>query len=69
VLRVPAHQEDRVSDDGHGYGRSAGSATGYGLVGMRERAALYGGTATAGPGQRQGWTVTATIPMTESVAQ
>jgi signal transduction histidine kinase len=33
------------------------------LAGMRERAALYGGTATAGPGYEGGWTVTATIPV------
>ncbi|GAA2121365.1 sensor histidine kinase [Streptomyces synnematoformans] len=30
-----------------------------GLVGMRERAALYGGSATAGPNDRGGWTVRA----------
>ena len=33
------------------------------LASMRERAALYGGTATAGPGYEGGWTVTATIPV------
>ena len=35
---------------------------GFGLVGMRERAALYGGSATAGPRDGGGWTVNATIP-------
>ena len=53
-----------VTDDGHGTGQSAGSAGGFGLTGMRERAALYGGTATAGPGQHGGWEVNATIPLT-----
>jgi signal transduction histidine kinase len=62
---TPRHLEIAVTDDGHGDGRPAGSASGFGLAGMRERAALYGGTATAGPGREGGWTVTATIPITE----
>ncbi|MGL5929444.1 MAG: sensor histidine kinase, partial [Dermatophilaceae bacterium] len=37
---------------------------GYGLVGMRERAALLGGTFHAGPGTGQGWRVEATLPRT-----
>lgn len=37
----------RANDDGRG------------LVGMRERAALYGGSVTAGPNDRGGWTVRA----------
>jgi signal transduction histidine kinase len=53
-----------VTDDGHGIGRPAGSAGGFGLTGMRERAALYGGTATAGPRQQGGWEVNAMIPVT-----
>ncbi|MCZ0999780.1 hypothetical protein O1M63_19335 [Streptomyces mirabilis] len=32
-----------------------------GLVGMRERAALYQGTVTAGPNTRGGWTVRALL--------
>jgi signal transduction histidine kinase len=56
-----------VTDDGHCTRRStgsAGSAGGFGLTGMRERAALYGGTATAGPRQQGGWEVNAMIPLT-----
>ncbi|WP_405835159.1 sensor histidine kinase [Streptomyces sp. NBC_01518] len=34
---------------------------GRGLVGMRERAALYGGEVTAGPNSRGGWTVQALL--------
>ncbi|MEV0907013.1 sensor histidine kinase [Streptomyces hokutonensis] len=34
---------------------------GKGLVGMRERAALYGGQVTAGPNSRGGWTVRALL--------
>jgi signal transduction histidine kinase len=60
---TPRRLEITVTDDGHGNGRSAGSPGGFGLVGMRERAALYGGTATAGPGQHGGWTVKASIPV------
>jgi signal transduction histidine kinase len=53
-----------VTDDGHGTRRPAGSAGGFGLAGMRERAALHGGTATAGPRHQGGWEVSATIPVT-----
>jgi signal transduction histidine kinase len=52
----------RVSDDGdHGSARPAG-ASGYGLVGMTERAELLGGTCEAGPNPGRGWTVTAVLP-------
>lgn len=47
-----------VSDDGAPGSRGDG----YGLVGMRERAALLGGSCTAGPAPAGGWTVTATLP-------
>ena len=53
-----------VTDDGHGTGQSAGPPDGFGLAGMRERAALYGGTATAGPRRQGGWEVSATIRVT-----
>jgi signal transduction histidine kinase len=55
--------EIEVTDDGHGDGRPAGSASGFGLAGMRERAAVYGGAAAAGAGPEGGWTVNATIPI------
>jgi signal transduction histidine kinase len=58
-----------ATDDGRGDGRPAGSAGGYGLAGMRERAALYGGTVAAGPRQQGGWEVRATIPVTERDAR
>ncbi|MBO0804349.1 MAG: sensor histidine kinase [Nocardiopsaceae bacterium] len=53
-----------VTDDGHCTRRPADSPGGIGLVGIRERAALYDGTATAGPRQQGGWQVSATIPLT-----
>jgi signal transduction histidine kinase len=37
---------------------------GHGLAGMRERAALYGGAVTAGPGPGAGWTVEAVLDLT-----
>jgi signal transduction histidine kinase len=60
---TPRCLEIAVTDDGPGGGRSAGSASGFGLAGMRERAAVYGGAAAAGPGPEGGWTVNATIPI------
>jgi signal transduction histidine kinase len=65
---TPGCLDITVTDDGHGNGQAPGVPSGLGLAGMRERAALCGGTATAGPGQRGGWTVTATIPVTGPLA-
>lgn len=50
----------RVVDDGAD--RVEPHEPGHGLLGMRERAALYGGSVEAGPGTDGGWTVTATVP-------
>ncbi|GAB4064994.1 histidine kinase [Angustibacter speluncae] len=50
-----------VDDDGAAAGGSA--VSGYGLVGMRERASLLGGTFRAGPAER-GWRVEAVLPRT-----
>jgi signal transduction histidine kinase len=65
---TPRRLEITVTDDGHGSRRSAGPPVGFGLAGIRERAALYGGTTTAGPRSDGGWAVTATIPVTEQGA-
>ncbi|GAA4942095.1 sensor histidine kinase [Actinoplanes utahensis] len=54
-----------VTDDGTG---SPGPGTGHGLVGLRERAALYGGTLTAGPRVPHGFEVSATLPYPSSTA-
>ncbi|WP_341716182.1 histidine kinase [Micromonospora sp. FIMYZ51] len=53
----------QVTDDGEAAGRSGGSS-GYGLVGMTERAGLLGGTCEAGPGPERGWLVVAVLPRT-----
>ncbi len=54
-----------VHDDGQA--EVAASSTpprGNGIQGMRERAAAYGGTVTAGPGPDGGWDVRAELPLT-----
>ena len=51
-----------VRDDGDDGTSAAGRSSGYGLVGMTERAALLGGTLEAGPNADSGWTVTAALP-------
>jgi len=59
-------EDDRVRltvrDDGRAGAAGAGTSTGYGLVGMTERATLLGGTLEAGPGPGGGWEVTAVLP-------
>lgn len=49
-----------VLDDGHG--SVAGSPPGFGLRGMRERAALLGGSIEAGPHPAGGWMLRARLP-------
>jgi signal transduction histidine kinase len=43
-------------------------AEGHGLIGMRERATLFGGTLTAAAGIKRGFTVSATLPYKEPAA-
>jgi signal transduction histidine kinase len=50
-----------VMDDGD-TSQPVSSATGFGLVGMEERATLLGGTLEAGPGPNHGWIVRAVLP-------
>ena len=50
-----------VRDDGAA-SHAASNGTGFGLVGMAERATLLGGTCEAGPGPSDGWIVQAVIP-------
>ena len=51
-----------IDDDGSAAGGRA--PAGYGLVGMRERACMLGGTFHAGPAAERGWRVEAVLPRT-----
>ncbi|GGN06452.1 hypothetical protein GCM10011609_52450 [Lentzea pudingi] len=53
-----------VLDDGVASGVPVGGSGGYGLVGMRERVELLGGTFSAGRREPTGWTVRAELPIT-----
>ncbi|WP_251072307.1 sensor histidine kinase [Streptomyces sp. ISL-43] len=61
-----------VRDDGGGTppqeGPAAVGSGGYGLVGMRERVALHGGTLTVGPQADGGFAVVADLPLTADEA-
>lgn len=59
VVRVEVH------DDGGG--RAAAAGTGYGLLGLRERISLHGGSLHAGPVPGRGFTVIAEIPFVAAV--
>src|SRR3954449_581717 len=54
-----------IDDDGSAAG--GGAPAGYGLGGMRERAALLGGTFSAGPAAEGGWRVEAVLPRTRAL--
>ena len=63
-----AHLRVTVADSGERNGAAPpGEARteGHGLIGMRERATLFGGTLTAEAGPKRGFTVRATIPYEE----
>jgi signal transduction histidine kinase len=68
-----AYLPDSVTVDVHDDGarrhvRPAGRTTaGHGLTGMRERAAVYGGVVSAGPGPAGGWHIHARLPVGECV--
>lgn len=51
-----------VRDNGDA-GSSLRGGSGYGIIGMTERASLLGGTLNAGRDAKSGWTVTAVIPI------
>ncbi|MGP7960369.1 sensor histidine kinase [Sanguibacter sp. A247] len=52
----------QVSDDGRG-ASAGGDGAGQGLLGMRERATMFGGTLTAGPRPGGGFRVHLTVPI------
>jgi signal transduction histidine kinase len=56
-----------VGDLGHGAGRTT-FAAGHGVIGMRERAALYGGSLEAAPLSGGGFEVRCFLPQPEGVS-
>jgi signal transduction histidine kinase len=62
VVYRPGAVELEITDIGPG--RAPARTGGHGIVGMRERATLYGGTFDAGPVPGGGWRVRARIPLT-----
>ena len=61
----PGAIELEVLDDGHGSpgAGNGGAGTGHRLIGMRERASLYGGVLEAGPRAGGGFAVRARLPV------
>ncbi|MWK38307.1 sensor histidine kinase [Actinomadura sp. J1-007] len=63
TVDITTHQVSiQVTDDGASRPPPRPGSGGHGLVGMRERVAMYGGTFTAGPRPEGGFAVTATLP-------
>ncbi len=62
-LRIVVHDS---GGDGDGYRPPPAPHHGQGLLGIRERAAIFGGTAHAGRDPRGGWTVAATLGLTQT---
>ena len=66
-ISIRVEEDDRdvtvtVADDGDASYVDPKSSSGYGLVGMNERASLHGGSLDAGPNRGRGWTVKAVLP-------
>jgi signal transduction histidine kinase len=59
----PAEVAIEVTDDGKGAASGDRERGGHGIPGMRERAALYGGTLEAGPLPGGGFRVAASLPL------
>ncbi len=63
VRRHPHELDIEVVDEGGAQPHVAAAGDGHGLVGMRERVALYGGTLEAGPRSAGGYAVRARLPL------
>ena len=57
-----------IADEGTGNGAADGGGGGHGLIGMRERAALFGGTLSAGRADGGGFEVRARLPYPDGAA-
>ena len=65
LRRTPSELCIEVIDDGNGRASVSPDGGGYGLIGMRERVALYGGTLEAGPRPDRGFAVVVRLPTTD----
>jgi signal transduction histidine kinase len=65
VVVGPRSVDLEVRDDGVGANGGDENGTGQGLIGMRERVAVYGGTFAAQPGEHGGFSVNAHLPIQE----
>ncbi|OLR91000.1 sensor histidine kinase [Actinokineospora bangkokensis] len=65
VRRGGDQVELEVLDEGAGRSRVVAPGSGNGLIGMRERANVFGGTLSAGPRPEGGWRVHAVLPVAE----
>lgn len=64
LIRYRDHDlELEVTDDGRGAAGAVANSAGHGLVGMKERVALYGGSLTVGAIPGGGYSVRATLPV------
>lgn len=63
VIREPHALSLAIVDDGTGRAATPTGGSGFGIVGMRERLGMFGGTLTAGPGEFGGWKVHARFPL------
>ncbi|MEU7020042.1 histidine kinase [Streptomyces sp. NPDC046203] len=81
VVYAPDHLSITITDDGHrdrdrdhvGHGghrdpANVGARPGHGLIGMRERARLYGGNVDAGPRAEGGFAVRLRLPVAEGTS-
>ncbi|MBE3015330.1 hypothetical protein IL992_40130 [Microbispora sp. NEAU-D428] len=65
IVYHPDRLELEITDNGGGAGPAL--STGNGLIGMRERAELFGGSLDAGPLPQGGYRVRATLPISQGV--
>jgi signal transduction histidine kinase len=66
ISYLPEMLDLEIVDDGRGVAATASVADGHGLVGMRERASLYGGALEVGPRQGGGFRVHASLPLVDA---